>query len=142
MIASRDPADLLPVVRERLEELFVLTKQVGIDLLLTSTYRDLESQNALYAQGRTTPGHIVTNARGGQSYHNYRCAFDFVPLVNGKPAWADIRLFVKVGGLGEQVGLEWAGRWTSFKEYAHLQYTGGLTLAELRAGMLPQLKKV
>lgn len=110
----------------------------GIDLLITSTYRDHESQNALFAQGRTTRGDIVTNARGGQSYHNYRVAFDVVPLRNGKPVWStkgdDAKLWERVGQLGEYVGLEWAGRWKSFREFAHFQFTGGLTLKDLQAG--------
>jgi peptidoglycan L-alanyl-D-glutamate endopeptidase CwlK len=106
----------------------------GIDVIITSTYRDAESQAALYAQGRTAPGKRVTNAKAGQSYHNYRCAFDFVPIVNGKAAWNDSALFERCGKIAESVGLEWAGRWTRFREAAHCQYTGGLTLAQLQAG--------
>ena len=110
----------------------------GINLLVTSTYRDNDSQAALYAQGRTTPGNIVTNAKAGESYHNYRCAVDVVPLVNGKAVWntsgEDGKLWEKVGEIGEKNGLEWAGRWKSFKEMAHFQYTGGLTLAQLKEG--------
>lgn len=103
-------------------------------MLITSTLRDNESQAALYAQGRTTPGNKVTNAKAGQSFHNYACAFDFVPLVNGKAQWNDLKLFERCGSIAESVGLEWAGRWVSFKEYAHCQYTGGLTIKDLQAG--------
>lgn len=42
-----------------------------------SGYRSFEEQDALYAQGRTTPGDIVTNAKGGESAHNYGCATDW-----------------------------------------------------------------
>ncbi len=112
--------------------------QPPIDLLITSTYRDNESQAALYAQGRPPPlppvGNIVTNARPGESFHQYRCAFDFVPLVNGKCDWADAATFERVGVIAEGLGMEWAGRWTTFRELAHVQYTGGLTLADLQAG--------
>ncbi len=135
MIASRDLNELLPVVRERAQKFITLCRQAGIDLLVTSTYRDADSQNALYAQGRTTPGKIVTKARAGQSWHNYRCALDVVPLVNGKPDWnAKSEIWQTVGRLGKQAGLEWAGDWKTFKETAHFQYTGGLTLAQLQAG--------
>jgi len=104
-------------------------------LLVTSTYRDNASQNALYAQGRTTPGKIVTNAKAGQSWHNYRCAVDVVPIVAGKPLW-DVKdeVWQQVGALGKAAGLEWAGDWKRFKEYPHFQYTGGLTLAQLQSG--------
>ena len=135
MINSRSVDDLLPQVKEKVEMFLQACKDAGIDLIVTSTYRDEESQNELYAQGRTKPGSIVTNARGGWSYHNYRCAVDVVPVVNGKcdwdgshPVWAD------VGRLGKENGLDWAGEWVHFKELAHFQYTGGLTLMDLQQG--------
>jgi peptidoglycan L-alanyl-D-glutamate endopeptidase CwlK len=135
MIASRSIDDLLPVVKEKVKKFVALCKGDGIELLITSTYRDHESQNALYAQGRTEPGRVVTNAKGGQSFHNYRCAVDVVPLVNGKPDWDGTHpIWAKIGNYGKLAGLEWAGEWTRFKELAHFQYTGGLTLADLRAG--------
>jgi peptidoglycan L-alanyl-D-glutamate endopeptidase CwlK len=135
MIASRSIDDLLPIVKEKVKKFVALCKGDGIELLVTSTYRDHESQNALYAQGRTEPGKIVTNAKGGQSFHNYRCAVDVVPLVNGKPDWDGTHpIWAKIGNYGKLAGLEWAGEWTRFKELAHFQYTGGLTLADLRAG--------
>ena len=135
MINSRDINELLPPVKVKVEKFKALCKESGIDLLITSTYRDNESQNALYAQGRTAPGKIVTNAKAGQSWHNFRCAIDVVPLVNGKPVWdGDDPIWVKVGKLGKEAGLEWAGEWKKFKEMAHFQYTGGLTMAQLNAG--------
>jgi peptidoglycan L-alanyl-D-glutamate endopeptidase CwlK len=109
-------------------------KAEGIDVIITSTYRDAESQNKLYAQGRTEPGKKVTNAKAGQSFHNWRVAFDFVPIVGGKAIWNDDALWAKCGEIAEGVGLEWAGRWTKFKETAHCQYTGGLSLADFQAG--------
>lgn len=134
MINSRDLKELHPVVQEKARKFILAAKKEGIDVLVTSTYRDNESQNALYAQGRSKPGRIVTNARAGQSWHNFRCAFDVVPIVNGKAQWNDMRTFRRLGEIGKRVGLEWAGDWKSFKEYAHFQWTGGLTMAQLRAG--------
>ena len=109
-------------------------KMSGIDILITSTYRDKESQEALYAKGRTAPGNIVTNARGGQSFHNWRVAFDTVPIVNGKPVWDDNQLWLSIGHIGTVCGLEWAGKWKKFKEMPHFQFTGGLTLKDFQAG--------
>lgn len=134
MINSRDINDLHPLVAAMARVFVDECRKEGIDALITSTKRDNESQDALYAQGRTLPGKIVTNARGGESFHNYGCAFDFVPLVNGKAQWNDTALFVRCGEIAERVGLEWAGRWKRFREMAHCQYTGGLTLADLQAG--------
>lgn len=139
MINSRKLEDLHPKVAKMCQAFIDACHAKGIDVLITSTYRDAESQNALYAQGRTTPGNKVTNAKAGQSFHNYRVAFDFVPIVNGKAQWNDAGLFKRCGEIGESVGLEWAGRWKSFQETAHCQFTGGLTLADFQAGKtLPQ----
>jgi peptidoglycan L-alanyl-D-glutamate endopeptidase CwlK len=138
MITSRKLDDLQLPVKIKALNLIHECKLAGIDLLITCTYRDFEAQNALYAQGRTAPGRIVTNARGGQSFHNFHMAFDVVPLRAGKPVWgtagADGLLWQKVGELGEAQGLEWAGRWKTFRELPHFQFTGGLTLAEVNAG--------
>ena len=135
MINSRSLDELLPMVRTRVDKFLDLCEEQGIDLLVTSTYRDHESQGALYEQGRTRPGKVVTNAKSGESWHNYRCAIDVVPLVNGKPNWdGSDPIWEVIGELGEQAGLEWAGRWRTFKELAHFQYTGGLTLTDLKSG--------
>jgi len=135
MINSRKLEDLIPQAKERVERFIALCHEQGIDLLVTSTFRDNESQGELYEQGRTKPGKIVTNAKAGESWHNYRCAVDVVPLVNGKPNWdGSDPIWQTIGELGEQAGLEWAGRWHSFKELAHFQYTGGLTLTDLKSG--------
>jgi peptidoglycan L-alanyl-D-glutamate endopeptidase CwlK len=141
MVNSRSLSDLLPPVRARAQAFLDACGKQGIDILITSTYRDLDSQAALYAQGRTAPGKRVTNAKPGQSFHNFRVAFDVVPLRAGKPVWGtsgpDADLWERIGKIGESVGLEWAGRWVAFREFAHFQYTGGLSLAQLAQGQQP-----
>lgn len=134
MINSRKIEDLHPHVAKLCKEFVAKCDEAGIDVLITSTYRDHASQAAIYAQGRTAPGKKVTNAKPGQSWHNWRVAFDFVPIVNGKAQWNDLKTFEKCGLIAESLGLEWAGRWTRFREMAHCQYTGGLTLKDFQAG--------
>lgn len=138
MINSRDLKDLHPLVAERAQRMIDSCKAQGIDILVTSTYRDNESQTALYAQGRTKPGSKVTNAKAGESMHNYRVAFDVVPLRDGKPVWGtaglDLQLWKKVGQAGKDCGLEWAGDWLTLIEYPHFQYTAGLTIKDFQAG--------
>lgn len=129
MINSRNINDLDPIVAAKCRAFIAACKKQGIDVLITSTYRDNESQNAIYAQGRTRPGRVVTNARGGQSFHNWRVAFDFVPIVSGKAQWNDARTFKKCRAIGESLGLEGL----SF-ETAHLQYRGGLSLRDFQNG--------
>lgn len=134
-MASRSLDDLLPPARDRAKRFEAECKAAGEDVLIYCTYRPDAEQTALYAQGRTVPGKIVTNARAGESLHNYRLAFDFVPLVAGKPAWNDEARYRKCGAIAERCGLEWAGRWTGkLKETAHCQYTGGFSLKAIQAG--------
>ena len=74
-------------------------------------------------------GKIVTKAGPGQSMHNYGLAFDGVPMRNGKAVWGasrpeDQQLWQLYGRLGVEIGLEWAGNWTTFKEFPHMQEPG------------------
>ncbi len=134
MINSRLVSSLNPDTADKCNKFIAACAAEGIQVLITSTYRDIESQNALYAIGRTQPGKKVTNARGGQSWHQWKCAFDFVPIVHGKAIWNDTKTFQRCGEIAESVGLEWAGRWKKFKELCHCQYTGGLTLKDFQEG--------
>jgi peptidoglycan L-alanyl-D-glutamate endopeptidase CwlK len=138
MINSRNIDDLHPKVAAMCRELIARCDDAGIDIIITSTYRDHDSQRELYAQGRAKPGRKVTNARAGYSWHNWRLAFDVVPLRAGKPVWGttgdDLTLWQTIGKIGKEIGLEWAGDWVSFREYPHFQFTDGLTLDDLNAG--------
>ena len=102
MISSRNISDLHPVVADKCKKFIAACKKAGIDVLITSTYRDNEAQDEIYAQGRTKPGRIVTYAKGGSSFHNYRLAFDFVPVVNGKANWNDARTFKRCHEIGDR----------------------------------------
>jgi peptidoglycan L-alanyl-D-glutamate endopeptidase CwlK len=136
-MASRSLDDLKDPVRRKAMLFKNECLKEGIDVLIYCTLRSVKEQNELYARGRTVSGSIVTNARGGESFHNWGAAFDCVPLINGKAAWDDKATYAKMGLIGEAVGLEWAGRWKgSLRETAHFQYTGGLTLVDLKAGKI------
>lgn len=129
-MASRKLGDLDYRLQPLAETFLAKCAHAGIDILVTCTWRSAKEQDKLYAQGRTEPGKIVTNAKAGQSKHNLTNAslqpaaqaFDVVPLRSGKPIWnASDPVWLKVGEIGESVGLEWAGRWKRFKEYPHFQ---------------------
>lgn len=130
----RDINELHPKVKELAEKLIAECKKQGLNVLITETYRTVARQDALYAQGRTTPGSIVTNAKGSDmsSYHQWRLAFDFCQNIRGKEY--DMTFMNKVGAIGQKLGLEWGGAWTGFKDTPHFQYTYGLTIAQLKAG--------
>lgn len=109
-MSSRNLDDLRPDVRPLVDIFLGSCAASKIDILVTCTLRSNEEQAALYAQGRTEPGHIVTDAPAGQSAHNYGLAIDVVPIVNGKPDWDGSHpVWSQVGVLGQSAGLEWAG---------------------------------
>ena len=83
----------------------------------------MEEQDALYAQGRTAPGAIVTNARGSSysSFHQWGTAFDFFRN-DGKGTYNESgQFFERVGAIGVSLGLEWGGNWTSIVDKPHFQ---------------------
>lgn len=137
MINSRSLDELHPKVKALAEKFITECDKSGIDVLIYSTYRDAEAQNELYAQGRTKRGKIVTNAKAGQSFHNWRVAFDFVPVMFGKARWDDKDAYMTCILIAEALGFESAARWSGkLKETAHLQYTGGLSLADFQKGRI------
>lgn len=113
----------------------------GISVRIIVTFRSWYDQDVLYSQGRTSAGAIVTDAMGGDSYHNWGLAFDCAPVVNGVIAWSDTDRFNQMGRLGQQVGLEWGGHWTTFNvalvDMPHFQFTYGLSTEQLLNGARP-----
>ena len=124
-------SELKPIVSQMAQNFIAKCQsELGVTLLITCAYRSSASQDILYAQGRTTPGNIVTNAKGGQSLHQYNVAFDVVPLIQGKTDWNYD--FSKLGAIGVACGLEWGGNWQSFKDMPHFQYLSGYTLVDFQ----------
>lgn len=110
------------------------------------TLRTFAEQDGLYSQGRSKPGKIVTNAKGGQSYHNYGLAIDIVLLVdrdkNGtfETASWDVKTdfdgdgksdWIEVVGVFKRHGWEWGGDWR-FVDQPHFQKTFGFSISQLR----------
>ncbi|MFF2016618.1 M15 family metallopeptidase [Paenibacillus sp. NPDC058177] len=124
----------------------------GVPIIISQGLRTFAEQNALYAQGRSKPGNIVTNARGGFSYHNYGLAIDFALLLpDGKGISWDMKRdgngnkiadWQEVVQEAKQLGFEWGGDWTSFKDYSHLQIAYGLSIDQLRAGLRPSAEQI
>ncbi|MCL2564780.1 MAG: M15 family metallopeptidase [Defluviitaleaceae bacterium] len=133
MIDSRNISDLHPTLQRGANELIRRMKELGYPVGISSTYRDNEAQDYLYAQGRTRPGAIVTNARAGDSMHNYKLAFDIFKNIKGYE-YSDYNFFDTAGRIWTEMGGEWGGSWTTFVDKPHMQFTGGLSLADLKAG--------
>ena len=120
---------LHPDVQEAAIDFILEAQEQGIYLRITSGYRSVDEQNELYAQGRTEPGIIVTNARGGESYHNYGVAFDVVEIKDGEALWNNE--WKEIGEIGKKYGFEWGGDWISFVDLPHFQMTFGYDESEL-----------
>jgi len=123
---------LLPQVRSYARMLITKAKEAGIEIKITSGTRTYEEQAALYAQGRTKPGPIVTRAKPGSSWHNHGCAFDFSVFQDGKYV-PESPLYKKVGAIGKALGLTWGGDFQSITDEPHFELTNGKTLAQARA---------
>lgn len=101
----------------------------NVRLRFSYTLRTVQEQDALYAMGRTSLGKIVTNAKGGQSIHNFGLAFDIVMLYdtdnNGSfetARWDLDKNFMKVVNYFKSQGWEWGGDWKKFKDAPHFQF--------------------
>jgi|SRR6187551_474910 len=123
-------AQLKPKVAQMAREFIAKCKQAGFDLFIDCTYRSPEEQDILYARGRTTPGSIITNAKGGQSLHQYGVAFDCYPVVGGKIIFDST--YRQTAPIAKACGLEWGGDWTSFPDRPHFQYLAGYALADFQ----------
>lgn len=108
----------------------------GLIIKITECFRTVKEQDDLYAQGRTKPGKIVTNARGStySSMHMWGVAFD-ICRNDGKGAYnTSGGFFDKVGKIGQSIGLEWGGSWKSIVDKPHFQLPDwGSTTSRLKA---------
>ncbi|GEM58414.1 peptidoglycan L-alanyl-D-glutamate endopeptidase [Flavobacterium columnare NBRC 100251 = ATCC 23463] len=124
---------LHPTVREEMVKIINSCNQAlqgKAQVRITQGLRTIEEQNKLYAIGRTVKGKKVTNAKGGQSIHNYGFAVDICLIIEGKTAswdtakdWdndkvADWYECVKIFALH---GWDWGGNWAKFKDMPHFE---------------------
>ena len=118
---GRDIKQLHPRLQQKIAELKQMCSGEGLILGIGECFRSVAEQDALYAQGRTAPGSVVTNAPGSSysSQHQWGIAFDFFKNVSGH-AYDDIAFFDRVGALGKSIGLGWGGDWTSPVDKPHL----------------------
>src|ERR1043165_4719092 len=82
-----------PAFLECIKEMLAACRAAGFEYWATSGYRSAKEQNALFAQGRTAAGNIVTNSQGYQSAHNFGLAIDFTRDLDAakaglQPSWS------------------------------------------------------
>lgn len=129
---------LHPKIREQVRGLVdyvnreILTSNVK--MLVTQGLRTFEEQEKLFNQRPK-----VTNARGGQSIHNYGLAFDFCLVQGGRTIWDVAKDFdndkipdwMEVVKIFKDAGYKWGGDFKSFKDRPHFEKTFGHSWQQL-----------
>lgn len=131
-----------PILRKEVLEQYLTINTAlpkGVRLRFSQTLRTFKEQDELYAQGRTKKGAIVTNAKGGQSIHNYGLAFDIVMLydkdLNGTfetASWQENAHWKKVVAFFKSNGWNWGGDFKSLRDSPHFEKTFGHTWKTLQ----------
>jgi len=132
--SERVLATLLPAMQSKARQIMALSKSFNLAVTLLSGTRTYAEQNYLFSKRPK-----VTNARGGQSNHNFGIAIDVGIFDRGhyltgetaseEKAYVDLATLIK----SRIKGVEWGGDWKSFKDQTHYQLATGKTLAQVRA---------
>jgi peptidoglycan LD-endopeptidase CwlK len=124
---------LHPSVRKEVEQIIAecdkaLTGRAKVRI--SQGLRTFAEQDALYAIGRSLKGRKVTNAKAGQSIHNYGLAVDIVLIIDGKDAswdtvkdWDSDRVadWMEIVKIFKAHGWNWGGDWKTFKDLPHFE---------------------
>ena len=122
---------IFPPLADKIRQMATLLANENIYIRVTQGLRTFAEQDALYAQGRSKPGGIVTNCQGGHSYHNFGLAVDCCPSTAGpgqpfNPDWNQAHSsWKRMVEVGETLGLNCGADWDHFKDVPHFQLTGG-----------------
>src|SRR3990167_5844613 len=159
---SRDLATLDAEALPIFQELIARIKAVGIEPLVVFTRREPVEQAALWRQSRSAwvvdrkikklltgslfqkrqayclikagaqSGAWATDALPYESAHQFGCAIDLCPLLDGKAAWERIDLFMRMGAIGKGLGLMWGGEWRGKRDWGHFELRHWLYIAEMQ----------
>lgn len=118
--SERNIATLVPkaqeVARRWLKAATVKASELGVEVRIIDGNRTYAEQNKLYAQRPK-----VTNAKGGQSWHNFGLAFDF-GVFKGKDYLGNSPHYKTLGKLATSIpGATWGGTWTKLVDEPHIQ---------------------
>ena len=131
---------LHPLIREEVRKLVdVINTTVlksNVKMIVTQGLRTFDEQTKLYNQKPK-----VTNAKAGQSLHNYGLAFDFCLADGGKTIWDVAKDFdgdkvadwMEVVKIFKASGYAWGGDFRSITDRPHFEKTFGHTWQQLLA---------
>lgn len=122
-------AGVHPELAGKVQQILSAMAILGHPMMVTAGYRTVQEQTALYAQGRTAPGHIVTQCDGiaHPSRHQadprdgFGRAVDCCFVVDGAPSWAESCPWDLYGAMAEALRLHWGGHFTSFRDRPHVE---------------------
>jgi peptidoglycan L-alanyl-D-glutamate endopeptidase CwlK len=121
-----------PELIDKVHRILMAMNALGHPMVVTDGVRTAEEQHALYEQGRTKPGKIVTNADGYAKKSNHQPHEDglghavdlaFVDA-NGRPTWDDKMPWATYGACAEALGLTWGGRFQAIRDFPHIELIG------------------
>ena len=138
--SERNIVTLLAEVQPLARTLIESAAAIGIAIKVISGTRTYDEQNALYEQGRSKAGRIVTNARGGYSNHNFGVAFD-IGVFEGGRYLDESPAYKAVGALGMKLGLEWGGNWKTIQDEPHFQLRPAWAREMSERDMLAELRR-
>lgn len=134
MLNSRDIALLRPDVAANCRVFLEACKDAGLQVLVTATVRDEAYQQYCYDIGAAKTPY--------PSFHGKKAglAFDICKNIKDQE-YVDLEFFRRCGEIGERIGFEWGGRWKSFQDRPHFQWSqaGRYSSAMVRAGKLPPI---
>lgn len=134
---SRELEDLAPNLHWRVRVLLSALALLGYRAGVSWTLRSDDEQAEIFEKGRTRPGEVVTNRKGGESTHNYGLAADVYVMNPERPKEiihdGEHKVWALVGAVAENLDLEWGGRWSNPYDPGHVQLYGGTTRTTLRA---------
>lgn len=114
-----------PALADKIRQMSERLSVEEIHFRVTQGLRSWNEQASLYAQGRSLPGKVVTNAAPGYSYHNFGLAVDVVPMTSLGPDWNESHpAWQRLVLVGTSLGLVAGAEWRTFPDYPHFQLTG------------------
>lgn len=154
MLNSLSLDDLHPLVAAKAKRYVARAAEEGIGLVVVSTLRDRAMQQWLWEMGRSRLGvrwtgeqplgQPLTWSTPGESWHEYGMAFDAWPLVGCRlitgpeacdmPVWRKLRAISRETRINLRMWMQIPYVRGRVREYAHHQYTGGLTIEQVAAG--------
>lgn len=132
ILSSADPHHRLdpvhPVLALKVQQILIAMHVLGFPMIVTAGVRTVEEQQALYAQGRTAPGAIVTEDDGVTHKSNHQVhedgfghAVDCAFLVENLPSWDPTHPWTLYGAVAMKIGLKWGGTWTTPHDLPHVE---------------------